>query len=72
MNDVFTKADAEILRTAIVDNVRKHCDNGKENYILLSGGIDSCVVLYAVMELGLPYKVINFSGYGSHLIQRYE
>ena len=60
MKNTFGKADAKRLHDAMCDSIRKFADNGKENYILLSGGVDSLCVLYAIMELGLPFRVVNF------------
>lgn len=60
MKNTITKDDAKRIHDAFISVVRQYADNGHMNYLLLSGGIDSVCVLYALMELGVPYKVINF------------
>lgn len=61
MNDVFTKQDAKALRELILDSVKTTANKDGHNYVLLSGGIDSTVILYAFLELNIPYTAINFS-----------
>lgn len=68
MKNKFNMCDAKRLHDAINNSVKQFADNGLENYILLSGGADSLCVLYAVIELGLPYKVINFKFEGKDSI----
>lgn len=67
MKNGYTKEDCEQLRTLMVNQVKKTISNGKPNYLLLSGGLDSISALYALMEAEADYKVINFSlkGYPS-------
>lgn len=60
MKDVFTRHDATLFHDVFVNSIKEFISNGKENYILLSGGIDSVCILYAIMEIGAPYTVVNF------------
>ena len=60
MKNTFTGEDAKYLHDVMLKSLKEFADNGKVNYVLLSGGIDSACLLFAIMELGLPYKVINF------------
>lgn len=56
----YTKDDCKKLRTLMTEEVRKIVRNGKPNYILLSGGLDSVTALYALMEAGASFKAVNF------------
>lgn len=60
MKTVFGQPDAIRLRSAYVETVKQFVSNGKMNYIMLSGGVDSLCVLYSVMEIGAPFKAVNF------------
>ena len=60
MKNIILKEDVNSLRNAFLKSVNDFCINGKTNYLLYSGGIDSTCALFALTELGLPYKIINF------------
>lgn len=60
MKDFCTSADCEEIRKLIVNKISGFARDNRQNYVLLSGGIDSAAVLFAVINAGLPYKVINF------------
>ena len=61
MKSVFTMNDAKVLRELILNSVKSSANKDGHNYVLLSGGIDSTVILYAFLELGIPYTAVNFS-----------
>lgn len=61
MKNDFTEKDALELRNTIISQIKDFTNNENENVLLLSGGIDSCVVLFSLLELGKPFKVINFN-----------
>ena len=67
MKNYYTQSDCDQLRKLLVEYVSHAAENGNENYMLLSGGIDSMTVLYALMEANIKFKVINFrfKGYDS-------
>lgn len=60
LKPTFDYHDARGLRNLILRNVKETADPDGKNYILLSGGIDSIVIVYAFMELVIPFKVVNF------------
>ena len=60
MKDFCTNADCEEIRNLIVNKISDFAKDSRKNYVLLSGGIDSAAVLFAVIDAGIPYKVINF------------
>lgn len=61
MLDRYTKEDCKRLGVLMTDEVKKTVSNGKPNYILLSGGLDSVTALYALMSAGASFKALNFS-----------
>lgn len=61
MKDKYTKSDCMQLGTLMTDEVKKTAFNGKSNYILLSGGLDSVTALYALMSAGANFKALNFA-----------
>lgn len=60
MKNKCTNEDYKIVRSTILDGVKIAAGNNRHNAILLSGGIDSSVVLFSAMELKLDYTVVNF------------
>ena len=60
MHDRYTKEDCKQLGILMTDEVRKTVSNGKPNYILLSGGLDSVTALYALLSAGADFKALNF------------
>lgn len=61
MLNKYTMDDCRHLGALMTEEVRKTIINGKPNYILLSGGIDSVTALYALMSAGANFKALNFS-----------
>ena len=59
MKDTCTADGCREIREAIVSRVKEFTE-GEKVYVLLSGGIDSAAALFAAMEAGAEYKVINF------------
>lgn len=60
MLDRYTMDDCKRLGTLMTDEVGETIRNGKPNYILLSGGLDSVTALYALMSAGASFKAVNF------------
>lgn len=60
MIDKYTIENCKNLREIMVDEVRKVTENGKPNYVLLSGGMDSVTALYALMAADAEFKALNF------------
>lgn len=60
MANRYTKDDCKQLRALMTNEVKKAICNGKPNYILLSGGLDSVTALYALMEAGADFRAVNF------------
>ncbi len=60
MADRYTKEDCKKLRELMIDEVSKTISNGKPNYVLLSGGLDSVTALYALMETGADFQTVTF------------
>ena len=60
MKDKYTMEDCRQLGNIITNGVKETIKNGKPNYGLLSGGLDSVTALYALMSTEANYKVLNF------------
>jgi len=60
MLDKYTMDDCKRLGLLMTDGVRETICNGKPNYILLSGGLDSVTALYALMSADADFKAVNF------------
>jgi len=60
MLDRYTTDDCKQLGALMTEQVKKTVSNGKPNYLLLSGGLDSVTALYALLSAGADFKVLNF------------
>ena len=60
MKDRYTKEDCEQLGRLMTDEVKEIVANGRQNFMLLSGGLDSLTTMYALMEAGAKFKVMTF------------
>lgn len=67
MKNRYTEADCRHLADLFVHRVKELASNGEPNYLLLSGGMDSVTVLYALIKAGIPFKAFTFyfKGYPS-------
>lgn len=67
MKDKYTSKDCIELRRLLIENAKKNADADGKNVLLLSGGMDSVTVLYALTEAGIKFKAYTFffEGYPS-------
>lgn len=67
MKNRYTEADCRHLADLFVHRVKELASNGEPNYLLLSGGMDSVTVLYALIKAGIHFKAFTFyfKGYPS-------
>lgn len=60
LKNYYTKADCRRLRKLFVKRMHELTDNGLPVYLLLSGGMDSVTILYALLEAKIPFKAYTF------------
>lgn len=60
MKKIITNSDLKQFKQLFIENI-SNIVNGKDNiYCSLSGGIDSCLIFFSLMELGVDFKAVTF------------
>lgn len=59
MKSFYSNKDIVDIRHMFERRAVEIADNGKDNYILMSGGVDSLTALFAFEAMHIPYKAVN-------------
>lgn len=61
LKDYYSPSDCRMLRRLFVRRIKELTKDGLPVHLLLSGGVDSVTILFALMEAGIPFQAHTFS-----------